>query len=201
MNIDYGYARCSTNESKQDLMRQVREICAMGVEERMIFKEYEHGDKEDRTELRRLLEIVRPGDSIYCTEVSRLTRSMHQLLQILEDAHDRQFRLVIGGFVFDCRAGDADPMVESMLQMMGIFAELERKMIVQRVRSGMANAKAKGARIGRAKTTAADVPAAFRRNYERYRRGEVTFLDCCRMAQIGKTAGYKYRKLLDEERG
>ena len=42
--MNYGYARCSTNETKQDINRQVRELKAAGAEE--IFLEYEHGDSK-----------------------------------------------------------------------------------------------------------------------------------------------------------
>lgn len=200
MSTTWGYARCSTNESKQDVKRQVRDLAAMGVNERYVFMEYEHGTRVDRPELIKLFAAVQEGDTICVTELSRLTRSMKQLIDILEKVHERKLCIIMGAFTFDCRRGDADPMAKAMAQMMGVFAEMEREMTVQRVRSGMANARAKGVHIGREKTTAADVPAVFRRNYERYRNGEVSFIDCCRMSQVGKTAGYKYRKLLDEER-
>ena len=46
--MNYGYARCSTNESKQDINRQVRELKAAGTEE--IFIEYEHGDSKIKSQ-------------------------------------------------------------------------------------------------------------------------------------------------------
>lgn len=51
--MEYGYARCSTNESKQDINRQKRELKNMGVKEDNIFFEYESGVKDDRKELNR----------------------------------------------------------------------------------------------------------------------------------------------------
>ena len=74
-NITYGYARCSTNDSKQDITRQTRELKSLGVEEANIFMEYESGTKTNRNELKKLLEIVKSGDTIVSTEVSRVTRS------------------------------------------------------------------------------------------------------------------------------
>ena len=61
--MTYGYARCSTNETKQDINRQVRELKAAGAEE--IFIEYEHGDSAVKQELSSLLEQASEGDTIY----------------------------------------------------------------------------------------------------------------------------------------
>ena len=54
--------------------------------------------------------------------------------------------------------------------MSGVFAELELRIIRVRVRSGMANAKAKGAKIGRPQATVDDIPAVFLRHYPAYRK-------------------------------
>ncbi|MBR4725819.1 MAG: recombinase family protein [Lachnospiraceae bacterium] len=62
----YGYARCSTNEMRQDIDRQKRELKKLGVkDDKNIFWEYESGTKDDRAELQKLLDIVKPGDSAY----------------------------------------------------------------------------------------------------------------------------------------
>ncbi len=136
----YGYARCSTNEDMQDINRQVRELKRHGATEETIYKEYESGTKINRVELERLLNSVKSGDTIYATEVSRITRSTKQLCDIIELAKEKQIKLVLGTFVIDC-SKELDPMTEGMLKMMGVFAELERNMISQRVKSGMENAK------------------------------------------------------------
>ena len=62
----YGYARCSTNDSKQDIRRQIRELKAAGAEE-VVF-EYEHGDARIKKELQMLLDTAREGDSIITLE-------------------------------------------------------------------------------------------------------------------------------------
>ena len=58
----YGYARCSTNEQKQDINRQIRELKAAGAEE--IFFEYEHGDAAVKEQLTSLLDTAREGAKI-----------------------------------------------------------------------------------------------------------------------------------------
>ena len=71
----YGYARCSTNESKQDINRQIRELKELGATDETIYFEHRSGTKRDRIEFNKLLDKVVPGDTIVTTEVSRLSRS------------------------------------------------------------------------------------------------------------------------------
>ena len=59
----YGYARCSTNEERQDIDRQKRELKKLGVaNEKNMYWEYESGTKDDRAELLKLLDIIKTGD-------------------------------------------------------------------------------------------------------------------------------------------
>lgn len=82
--MNYAYARCSTNEKLQDIQRQIRELKKYGLTDEYIYLEYESGIKENRTELNKLLNIVKSGDTIFTTEVSRITRSTKQLCDIIE---------------------------------------------------------------------------------------------------------------------
>ena len=87
--MNYGYSRCSTNEDKQDITRQIRELEEKGIKKENIYFEYASGIKEDRTELKKLLAVVKKGDTIIATEVSRITRSTKQLCEIIEFAKRR----------------------------------------------------------------------------------------------------------------
>lgn len=135
--MEYGYARASTNESRQDIGRQKRDLVTLGIKEKNIFWEYESGSHEDREKLMQLLEIVRPGDTIACTEVSRLSRSTKQLCEILEFVQENHIRLIVGGFVVDCTGEEIDPMTMGMLRMMSVFAQMEREITIQRIKSGI----------------------------------------------------------------
>lgn len=192
----YGYARCSTNEQLQDINRQVRELKLQGVADDNIYLEYESGLKENRAELNRLLNGVNFGDTIISTEVSRITRSTKQLCEIIEFAKDRHIKLVLGNFVVDCTK-ELDPMTEGMLKMMGVFSELERNIISQRVKSGMENAKAKGKPIGRPHTTAEDIPNVFYRHYPKYKNGEINKKEFARLCDISYPTIYKYLNIIE----
>ena len=86
-----GYARCSTNESRQDIERQVRELKQAGAE--TVYLEYEHGDAAVKEQLSLLLEQAQAGDTIITLEVSRLARSTKQLCEIIEAISRKQLCL------------------------------------------------------------------------------------------------------------
>lgn len=197
METIYGYARCSTDETRQDIDRQKKEIRKLGVtEDKNIYWEYESGTKTDRAELQKLLDIVKSGDTIVTTEVSRLTRSTKHLCEILQLVQERKLRLIIGSFIVDCRNEDIDPMTKGMLMMWGVFSEMERDMISQRVKSGMANARTKGKKIGRPQVTTENLPPKFLQYYPMYQRGELKITDFARMLNCSRTTLYKYISLL-----
>ncbi len=78
--MTYGYARCSTDETRQDIDHQRRELRKLGVEaDTEIYWEYESGTKTERPELQKLLAVLQTGDTIVTTEVSRLTRIINVL--------------------------------------------------------------------------------------------------------------------------
>lgn len=193
----YGYARCSTNEKMQDINRQVRELKQQGATDTTIYLEYESGTKENRKELNKLLNIVQSGDTIIATEVSRITRSTKQLCEIIELAKDKHIKLVLGTFVVDC-SKELDPMTEGMLKMMGVFSELERNIISQRVKSGMDNAKAKGKTIGRPATTADDIPNVFYKHYPKYKNGEINKMEFSRLCSLSYPTIYKYLNIVEK---
>ena len=198
MSVIYGYARCSTDESRQDIDRQKRELYAMGVkEDKQIYWEYESGSKENRAELMKLLDVIREGDTIVATEVSRLTRSTKQLCEILQIVQEKKIRLLIGSFSVDCRSENTDPMTKGMLMMWGVFSEMERDIISQRVRSGMKNAVAKGKQIGRPKTTVDTLPDKFWKYYKLYENGEITVSECARLMDCSRTTIYKYMDMAE----
>lgn len=195
--MDYGYSRCSTNEGKQDINRQVRELRAAGAQE--IFMEYEHGDAKIKSQQQAMFAQAQAGDTITVLEVSRLARSTQQLCEIIDIVREKHLRLVIvGSITLDCRSGQPDPMSEAFLQMAGVFSQLELSMIRVRVRSGMANARAKGKRIGRPQVTVEDLPSAFLRHYPAYQKGALNVSELARVCGVSRTTVYKYIELLDK---
>lgn len=199
--MTYGYARCSTDETRQDIDRQRRELRKLGVEaDTEIFWEYESGTKADRPELLKLFGLLQSGDTLVATEVSRLTRSTKHLCEILQLIQERHVRLVIGTFVIDCRSEEIDPMTKGMLLMWGVFSEMERDIISQRVKSGLANAKAKGKTLGRPRRTPENIPDRFWRYYRLYLAGEMTISDMAKLLQCSRNTIYSYILLIADDK-
>ena len=191
----YGYARCSTNEDKQDINRQIRELKEAGAEE-VVF-EYEHGDAKVKKNLHMLLDMVTEGDSIITLEVSRLSRSTQQLCEILDIVKAKHLRLVIlGSITVDCREGHIDPMSQAFIQMSGVFAELELSIIRERVRSGVRNAQLKGKKLGRRPTTKDDIPPIFYKHYPAFVAGTMNVSEFARVCGLSRPTVYKYLRII-----
>lgn len=197
--MEYGYARCSTNSNRQDIDRQKRELVKMGIRKENIFWEYGTGERNDREKLQQLLETVKQGDTIACTEVSRLSRSTKQLCEILEFVEKNKIKLIVGTFIVDCRDDEIDPMTMGMLRMMAVFAQMERDITIQRIKSGMENARAKGKHIGRKKTTEDDIPQSFFRYYPQFANGGINLSEFARLSALSRNSIYKYLKIVEDK--
>jgi DNA invertase Pin-like site-specific DNA recombinase len=199
MGIVRAYIRCSTNETKQDLQRQVRELEKQHQVDKF-YKEYVSGSREDREQYNRLLEDLETGDTILATEVSRLSRSTKQFVELLELVKRKGLRLIVGTMVIDCRDNaKMDVMTEATLKIMSVFSELEKQMTSERVKSGMENAKAKGKVLGRPKATTEDVPAKFKDSYKLYLDKKINVTDLAKLNDLSRTTVYKYIRILEAE--
>lgn len=192
----HGYCRCSTNESHQDINRQVRELKAKGAT--VIWTEYEHGDAAVKAQQQLMFESAKPGDTIIVLEVSRLARSTKQLCDIVDLVQEKKLRLeIVGSITLDCRNGELDPMSAAFIQISGVFAQLELSLIRARVRSGMANAKAKGVKLGRPPISQDGVPEKFLRYYAGYVQGKYNISELARLTGYARTTVYRYIKAME----
>ena len=193
--MNRAYSRCSTNESKQDINRQVRELKAAGAVE--IFMEYEHGDAKVKKSLQLLLDSAEAGDTIITLEVSLLSRSTRQLCDVLDAIKQKKLRLIIlGSITIDCRNGELDAMSSAFLMMAGVFSELELQMIRSRVRSSLQHCKAQGKKLGRKPTTKDDIPAIFYKHYPALMSGTMNVSELARVCGLSRPTVYKYMKLM-----
>lgn len=194
----YGYARCSTADDKQDIDRQIRELKNAGAEE--VFFEYEHGDAVIKEQLALLLDTCKEGDTILTLEVSRLARSTRQFLEVIETVKQKKICLdIVGSIKVDCSKGTIDPFTNAFLQISSVFAELELNIIRERVRSGMANAKAKGIKVGRPQTTKEDIPSIFYKHYPSFKNGNLNISEFARLCNLSRASVYKYLSLIEQQ--
>lgn len=139
----YGYSRVST--STQDWTMQVQSLVNFGCDDRDIFREKQSGAKRDRQELRRVLDLLREGDSLVVYRLDRLARSQLHLLQIVQEVEDKGARLVSLNDNIDTSTATG----KMILGVLGALAEMERNLILERSQAGIALAKQRGVRFGR----------------------------------------------------
>ena len=150
------YARVSTNE--QTTENQVRELTEWadraGHEVVTIYDDNGVSGakgREYRKEFDQLLKaaIRREFDLVAAWSVDRLSRSLQDLVGFLTELHGAGVDLYLHQQALDTTT----PSGRAMFQMMGVFAEFERSMISERVKSGLARTKAKGTKLGRPMTS------------------------------------------------
>lgn len=137
----YGYARVSTED--QDMGLQMAAFEKYGVDH--MFSESASGKNMKRKQLGYLLRVMQDGDTLVVWKIDRLGRSLMGVLDILKQLQDRDIKFVSITEQFDTTT----PMGEAMMKIALVFAELERNMIAERTKAGIAAAKARGKKFGR----------------------------------------------------
>ena len=135
------YIRCSTEE--QNEARQIESSKEVGAE--ILFIDKASGKNRDRAYLKEMIDYVREGDTVYCSDISRIARNTKDLLNIVEELNNK-------GVYFVSLKENIDtstPQGKFMLTVFGAMAELERENILQRQKEGIALAKKEGKYKGR----------------------------------------------------
>ena len=126
-----GWARVSS--VGQDLAGQVEELQRAGCKK--IFQGKHSGKAEsNQTALNEMLAYIREGDTLVITKLDRLGRSLKQVLEVVDLLRDKGVTLKALHQSVD--TGKSDPMNTAMLQLLGMFAEMERNFIVERTWAG-----------------------------------------------------------------
>jgi DNA invertase Pin-like site-specific DNA recombinase len=138
-----GYARVSKSDDSQDTAAQVSALKSAGC--KRVFEDKASGGRWERPELHRLLDQLRIGDTLVVWKLDRLSRSLKDLLHILE-------RVETAGARFRSLTEAIDtsgPAGRMLMQMLGSFAEFERAMVRERTRAGLKAAAVRGRKGGR----------------------------------------------------
>jgi DNA invertase Pin-like site-specific DNA recombinase len=177
-----GYARVSTDG--QDHALQMDALRVVGCER--VFVETASGARTDRPELRKALEMARAGDVIACWRLDRLGRSLRHLIEIADDLQRRD----IGLRSLTESIDTTTPAGRFMFSILGALASMEREVLIERTRAGLAAAAARGRRGGRPPSmNEAQVRAA----KAMLRSGEMTAAEVA--AQLGVSPSTLYRHL------
>jgi DNA invertase Pin-like site-specific DNA recombinase len=182
-----GYARVSSAD-KQSTLAQVRELKKAGCTR--IYEESASGGRWDRPELHKALEQLRPDDIFVVRKLDRLSRSLKDLLNILERITKAQ-----AGFQSLTEHVDTTSAAGRMLtQMLGSFAEFERSMIRERTKAGLESARQQGRIGGRRPKLKADQQAEI---LEAVNSGRKTAAEAARLFSVSPAT---ISRLLSAER-
>ena len=179
-----GYVRVSTEE--QNTARQEIMLRELGVDE--LFVDRASGKNADRTELNRMMNFVRRGDTVIVESISRFARNTRDLLDLVEQLTAKQVEFVSRKEAIDTTT----PTGKFMLTVFAAVAELEREYILQRQREGIAIAKLQGKYRGRPPKVYPD----FERIAARWQKGEITAVQAMKQLGMSKTRFYERVKRL-----
>lgn len=149
--MNYGYIRVSSDKQTVENQRfEIVNFCnTEGLTVDGWIEETVSGTKDyEKRELGDLLEKVKKGDLIVCSELSRLGRSLFMIMEILNQCMNKECRVwtIKDGY----RLGD-DIQSKVLAFAFGLSAEIERNLISQRTREALARKKAEGVILGRPK--------------------------------------------------
>lgn len=177
-----GYARVSTIDQSLDM--QIDALKEAGCER--IYTEKASGAKDDREELQRALDTLRPGDVFVVYKLDRLARSTKKLIEVYERLNALNVELVSIHDGIDTTT----PTGRAMFKMIGVIAELEREMIVERTKAGLEAARARGRMGGRPKTNRKKIEHAL----TLYDSGRYTVSEITEETGISKATLYRALK-------
>jgi DNA invertase Pin-like site-specific DNA recombinase len=180
MKLKIGYARVSTEDQKLDM--QIDALKKYGCEK--IFTEKVTGTRKERPELNEMLKILRKGDTVVVYKLDRISRSTRHLIELAEHFENEGVHFVslqdnidtttaIGRFFF---------------RVMASIAELERDIISERTKTGLASARARGRKGGRPRVKKEQIELAIKM----YRSKEYTIKEIVKATGIAQSTLYNY---------
>ena len=176
------YIRVSTVEQNTDSQKALLEKYNID----MPFEEKVSGkNREDRTELKAMLNYVRKGDTVYVKDLSRLARNTKDLLDIVALLEKKGVTL----FSIKENIDTSTHIGKLMLTFLGAIYQFERDNLLERQKDGIAIAKMKGKYKGRKKVPK---PDNFSETYKKWRNREITSIGAIRSLGISEYAFYKF---------
>jgi DNA invertase Pin-like site-specific DNA recombinase len=178
-------------------VRALRDYCSRNnVNDYILYEdENQSGVKQSRPALDRMMNDVRDGlvEKVIVYSFSRYARSVTHLLRALEE-----FKKLNVGFVSITESIDTNtPLGSAVFTILGAVAQLERDLIAERVRNGLANAKAKGVRIGRLKVRDSDLIRKLKLSGMTYR--QIAHICRCSAGAVGaEMRAWKKEQALEE---
>jgi DNA invertase Pin-like site-specific DNA recombinase len=175
-----GYARVSAPDQKLD--SQLDALKQAGCDK--TFTDHVSGAKASRPGWNQLMAYIRPGDRVIVTELSRMSRSLMHLLEVVRDFEQQGIELVSLRENIDTSTATG----RGFLAMMGVMSQMERELKAEQTAAGRAAAKARGHTGGRPRTDLDKLEQA----RIMYLHSDKTAAEVCRTVGIGRRTLFTY---------
>lgn len=178
--MKFGYARVSKNDQSLDI--QIQKLNHAGCDE--IFMEKISGANDDRTELTRLMEKLRRGDSVFVVRLDRLGRRMMKLVELISNFKEKGVEFIS----LENNIDTTTPLGMVLFNMCAAFSEMERELIRERVKAGLDAAHKKGRRGGRPKAL---TPEKLETLISLKKSDKFSVNQICKMAGVTRSVYYR----------
>jgi DNA invertase Pin-like site-specific DNA recombinase len=175
-----GYARVSTQE--QNLQMQIDALEKAGCIE--IFEEKATGSKKDRPALSEMLKMLREGDRVVVYKLDRISRSIKHLIELADSFHKKGIEFVS---IMD-NIDTSTPTGRFFFHVMAAMAELEREIIIERTKTGLESARARGRVGGRPTVNKKDLSTAIKM----YESKDYSLKEITKATGISQATIYRY---------
>lgn len=176
-----GYARVSTAEQTPALQLDALKVAGCV----RVFVETASGTRQDRPELAKALDYLRPGDTLVVWRLDRLARSLRQLVDTVAELHAHKAELRSLHEAIDTSSSTG----RLTFHLFAALAEFERDVISERTSAGLAAARARGRTGGRPrKLTDGDLAVA----RALLREGTTAFTEIARRVRVAPSTLYGY---------
>lgn len=191
------YLRVST--TKQDIARQDMQLDKLGINFDKEYIDKITGKAKERPMLNKMIVELSDGDMVYCESISRLGRSLKDLIDIIEALVNKGVRVIIVKEGIDTDSST----YKLLLAIFGGVAEMERETIQERVIQGVERCKATGQTktgkwFGRQEKQIEDLPKDFKKYYIKMLNKEITKVEMAKLLEVGRATIYRWIQLFEE---
>ena len=190
-NREYGYARVSSSDQNEE--RQINALLNVGVSKEKIYTDKSSGKDFERSQYKKLLKELEPGDLIYILSIDRLGRNYEEIQrqwQIITKEMKVEI-CVIDTPLLDTRQGKnlmGTFIADLVLQILSFVAQSERENIKKRQKEGIAAAKAKGIQFGRPRK---ELPKNFNRLIKLWKQKRLPLTEVLRHCNMSESTFYR----------
>ncbi len=180
-----GYVRVSSQDQNQE--RQMKQLNEIGMD--IIYQEKASGATMNREQLQKMLNELHTGDTIYVTDLTRITRSTQDLFLLIDQIRSKNTNLISLKDTWLDLSED-NPYSQFLITVMAGVNQLERDLIRMRQREGIEIAKREGKFKGKIKKYHKD-HAGINYAIKLYREGNMTVKQICQITNISRSTLYR----------